>query len=215
MPPTPRSHDVCRRVFDAWVSLLLLAAVVPLLAVIAWLIRRDSPGPAVFRQTRAGRDGAPFTLFKFRTMRSDADPFGASPHAADDPRLTRIGRRLREISLDELPQLWNVFRGDMTLVGPRPLYESQAAEWTGRRRLRLAVKPGLTGLAQVRGRGALTIEDKLELDVQYVLNRSPRQDLRIIWETLMLIFRRHDIYEVQYSTTERVRGSQSQDGGGA
>ncbi|MCK6485389.1 MAG: sugar transferase [Phycisphaerae bacterium] len=205
--PAPPSHDRARRLLDIVVAAVALASAAPLMLLIAALIRRDSPGPALFRQTRAGRDGRPFTLLKFRTMRTDADPYGASPHAADDPRLTRFGRLLRETSLDELPQLWNVLRGDMTLVGPRPLYESQAAEWNERQRRRLTVRPGLTGLAQVCGRAALTIEEKLELDVQYVLNRGPRLDAWILWRTLCQLFGRPAIYEVRYSHTEEIRGA--------
>lgn len=208
----PRSSpvaDFIRRTLDlliAGVGLILLA--LPM-GLVAWRIRRGSPGPAIFRQVRAGRGTKPFTLLKFRTMRADVDPFGPSPHAGDDPRLTPIGRWLREHSLDELPQLWNVFRGDMTLVGPRPLYLEQAREWNERQRLRLLVKPGLTGLAQVRGRGSLTIEGKLELDVQYVLQRSLGFDLAILGRTLLGLWRGGDIYEVRYSNTEEHRQSQN------
>lgn len=198
--------EALRRLVDvvaASIGLLLLA--LPM-AWIAWRIRRDSPGPAVFRQSRAGRDMRPFTLLKFRTMRTDVDPYGPSPHEAGDPRLTRVGRTLREYSLDELPQLWNVLRGDMTLVGPRPLYLEQAREWNERQRLRLRVKPGLTGLAQVSGRANLTIEEKLELDVQYVLARSLWLDLRIVVRTIAHLWRGGEIYEVRYSKSEEVRG---------
>ncbi len=147
----------------------------------------------------------PFTLLKFRTMRTDADPFGASPHGADDPRLTRFGLWLREWSFDELPQLWNVLRGDMALVGPRPLYVEQAREWNERQRLRLCVKPGLTGLAQISGRGGLTIEEKLELDVQYVLSRSLVNDASILARTLFGWRRGGGIYESRYSKDEEIR----------
>jgi len=117
-------------------------------------------------------------------MRVDADPFGVSPDGADDPRLTPVGRRLREASLDELPQLWNVLRGDMSLVGPRPLYMSQAREFDARQRRRLEVRPGLTGLAQVQGRGELPHAEKLEIDVQYVEKMSLGLDLRVLWRTV-------------------------------
>ena len=199
--------EALRRLLDLIASVFVLLLFSPFIAWIAWRIRRDSPGPAVFRQTRAGRDGHPFTLFKFRTMRTDADPYGASPHGGDDPRLTQFGKWLREWSFDELPQFWNVMRGDMTLVGPRPLYVEQAREWNERQRLRLCVKPGLTGLAQISGRGALTIEEKLELDVQYVLSRSLLGDLRILWRTATGLRRGQDIYEVRYSKKEKIRGS--------
>lgn len=173
-----------KRVLDVALSGLALLVGWPALAVIAVLIRRDSPGPAIFRQERAGRGMKPFTMLKFRTMRTDADPFGVSPDGADDPRLTPVGRRLRETSLDELPQLWNVLRGDMSLVGPRPLYMSQAREFDARQRRRLEVRPGLTGLAQVQGRGELPHAEKLEIDVQYVEKMSLGLDLRVLWRTV-------------------------------
>lgn len=189
-------------------ALLLLLLAAPLL-LIAWRIRRDSPGPALFRQQRAGRGGRPFTFYKFRTMRLEADPYGDSPRSGDDPRITRLGRWLREHSLDELPQLLNVLRGDMSLVGPRPLYLQQIGEWNARQRARLLVKPGITGLAQVSGRGGLTIEQKLEYDVRYVETIGPCTDLWILWRTLSGVLRREDIYEVRYSR-ERERRSDQQ-----
>lgn len=190
--------------FVAFVALILAA---PLLCAIAIMIRRDSPGPAVFRQARAGLLGRPFTLLKFRTMRTDADPFGDSPDSGADPRLTPLGRRLRETSLDELPQLICVLRGEMSLVGPRPLYVQQMAEWDARQRGRLLVKPGLTGLAQINGRGSLTIEEKLEWDVRYVESVSLRNDLAIIWRTISSVFSSAGIYEVQYSQTLKHRSA--------
>lgn len=194
--------DLC----DRFLGLVALLAAGPLMLVLAWLVRRDGH-PAIFRQERAGLGGQPFTLLKFRTMRADADPFGDSPQHGADPRITPIGRLLRELSLDELPQLINVVRGEMSLVGPRPLYVQQMAEWNARQRGRLLVKPGLTGLAQVRGRGALTVEEKLEWDVRYVERVSPRTDVRIIVETVLSVARRGEIYEVRYSTTRERRSS--------
>ncbi|MFO0974720.1 MAG: sugar transferase [Phycisphaerae bacterium] len=198
--------EALRRALDLLIAGAVLFLGAPVVACFAWRIRRDSPGPAIFRQRRAGRAGEPFVLLKFRTMRTDADPYGPSPRAGDDPRLTTFGRWLREKSLDELPQLWNVLRGDMTLVGPRPLYVEQMAEWTPRQRLRLAVKPGLTGLAQISGRAGLTLEEKLELDVQYVLSRSLRLDAAILLRTLGVWRRAGDIYEVRYSKDRETRG---------
>ena len=203
----PRSYFWLKERIDTYLALVgLLLTGLPML-LIAWLIRRDSPGPALFRQTRAGRFGEPFTLLKFRTMRTDADPYGDSPEDGRDPRLTRIGRVLRELSLDELPQLLCVLRGDMALVGPRPLYVQQMAEWNPRQRARLLVKPGLTGLAQINGRGALTIEEKLEWDVRYVETASLRHDVGILWRTLVQVFKRTGIYEVQYSRTRKHRSA--------
>ena len=184
-----------KRIIDVVASALALAIGWPALLVIAILIRRENPGPAIFRQERAGRGMKPFMMYKFRTMRSDADPFGASPQSADDTRLTPMGRRLRESSLDELPQLWNVLRGDMSLVGPRPLYMAQAREFTERERRRLEVRPGLTGLAQIQGRGELPHKEKLEVDVQYVERQSLGLDLAILWRSFARLFHRHDVYQ--------------------
>ena len=186
---------ILKRLMDLAGSAVGLVLASPLMLYIALRIRLESRGPAIFRQERAGRDMKPLTLYKFRTMRVDADPFGVSPTGGDDPRLTRFGRRLRETSRDELPQLWNVLRGDMSLVGPRPLYLSQAREFTDRQRRRLEVKPGLTGMAQVSGRGDLPHAEKLELDVQYVENVSLGLDLKIIWRTVVLVFRRQHVYQ--------------------
>ena len=178
-------------------GLLVLAA--PML-IIATIIRLASRGPALFRQRRAGRQGRPFTMWKFRTMRSDVDPYAHSPHEADDPRLTRFGRFLRETSLDELPQLFNVLAGTMSLVGPRPLYERQAEQWNDNQRRRLDVTPGITGYAQAYGRASLPIEDKIDMDLHYVDNRSIGMDLRIIFRTVCNLFcRRSGVYEERYS----------------
>jgi len=184
-----------KRLVDIGVAVALLAVLWPLFLVLAILIRRGSPGPAIFRQERAGRDMKPFTMYKFRTMGADADPYGVSPGGSNDPRLTRLGRWLRETSIDELPQLWNILKGDMSLVGPRPLYMRQAQEFTERQRRRLEVRPGIVGLAQIRGRGGLPHEEKLELDVQYVEAMSLAQDLRILWRGFVMILRRQGIYQ--------------------
>jgi len=190
-----------KRTFDILVSVLVLILLTVPMLLIALMIRIGSPGKAIFSQQRAGKDGKPFTILKFRTMRIDADPYGSSPHSGKDPRLTRFGRFLRETSLDELPQVFNVIVGQMSLVGPRPLYERQAAQWNPRQRRRLEVRPGITGYAQAYGRGQLTIEEKIEMDVHYVDNRSFWFDLRIIMRTVGNIFRRRgEVYEKQYSS---------------
>lgn len=173
--------------------------------IIAVIIRSSSSGPAVFKQTRAGLNAKPFTMYKFRTMRIDVDPFGPSPKSGADPRLTGIGIFLREYSLDELPQLLNVLLGSMTLVGPRPLYVSQIPEWNDEQKKRLLVKPGLTGLAQISGRGQLTREAKLNLDVKYVNNASLGTDIKILFATFIQIITKKDIYEDKYSETEHTR----------
>jgi len=188
-----------RRIVDILISLAALAAGALPGLLIAIAIRRESPGGAIFRQRRVGLNGKCFDMLKFRTMRSDADPYGDSPNSGQDSRLTRVGRFLRETSLDELPQLVNVLAGQMTLIGPRPLYERQAALWTARQRRRLEVKPGLTGFAQVYGRGSLTHERKIDLDVYYVDNQGFGMDLRIIFRTIADLFLtgRSEIYERQ------------------
>ena len=197
---------IFKRVFDIVVSLVVLLVLCPVFIVIVIAIRFGSKGPAVFKQERAGRNARPFVFYKFRTMRTDADPFGASPKAGDDPRITKVGKFLREYSLDELPQLFNVLKGEMSLVGPRPLYISQMAEWDDRQKKRLLVKPGLTGLAQISGRGALKREQKLEFDVEYVERASLWLDIKIIFETAKQAIFRKDIYENKYSENEITRG---------
>jgi lipopolysaccharide/colanic/teichoic acid biosynthesis glycosyltransferase len=195
---------------DIVVSLMALILLSPVLLVLALAIRFFSPGPAVFRQERAGKDGNPFTLYKFRTMKCDVHPFGQSPKSGDDPRLIKFGKFIREYSLDELPQLFNVLKGDMSIVGPRPLYVSQMTEWNESQKRRLLVKPGLTGLAQVSGRGGLTREEKLELDVRYVDRADLWLVLKIFFITIAQVFNKESIYEKKYSQTEETRGDKEQ-----
>lgn len=202
-------YPILKRAVDFVTATILLVVLSPVLCVTALAIRLGSPGPAIFRQERAGKDGKPFRCYKFRTMRRDVDPFGPSPKAGVDPRLTRVGRWLREYSLDELPQLVNIVLGDMSLVGPRPLYVSQIGEWDERQKKRLLVKPGLTGLAQVSGRGALAREEKLELDVRYVERSGVWFDVKICWMTAFSVFGRQDVYERRYSRDETTRGDRS------
>ena len=190
-----------KRTFDILVSLLVLIVLLAPMLLIALMIRLGSPGNPVFTQRRAGKNGKGFTILKFRTMRIDADPYASSPHSGQDPRLTRLGKFLRETSLDELPQALNVIVGQMSLVGPRPLYERQAAQWDQHQRRRLEVRPGITGYAQAYGRGQLTIEEKIEMDVHYVDNGGFWLDLRIILRTVGNIFRpRGEVYETRYSS---------------
>ncbi|MFC1677032.1 sugar transferase [Planctomycetota bacterium] len=195
-----------KRVFDLLIALPAVVFLLPVFVVIAIAIKLGSKGPVVFSQERAGKNGQPFVFYKFRTMKTNADPFGASPKSGDDDRLTKVGKFLREYSLDELPQLFNILKGDMSVVGPRPLYVSQMAEWDDRQKKRLLVKPGLTGLAQISGRGQLTREEKLELDVQYVETASFWLDMKIIFATIGQVFGRQDIYEKKYSKDETTRG---------
>ncbi len=198
-----------KRIFDICISLPVVIILLPVFAVIIVAIKVGSRGPAIFRQERAGKDGKLFIFCKFRTMKTDVDPFGSSPKTGDDPRLTKIGKLLREYSLDELLQLFNILKGDMSIIGPRPLYVSQMAEWDERQKKRLLVKPGLTGLAQISGRGELTREEKLELDVKYVETAGFWLDLKIILATIAQVFGRKNIYEKRYSKTEFTRGQAS------
>jgi lipopolysaccharide/colanic/teichoic acid biosynthesis glycosyltransferase len=194
-----------KRLFDIILSLPVIVILLPVFVITVIAIRVSGKGPAMFKQERAGKNGRPFVFYKFRTMKLDVDPFGASPKSSEDPRLTRIGKLLREYSLDELPQLFNVLKGDMSIAGPRPLYVSQMSEWNERQKKRLLVKPGLTGLAQISGRGGLTREQKLELDVKYVETAGFLADTKIILTTVAQVFGRKNIYEKRYSETEFTR----------
>ena len=198
-----------RKTFDFVMAGILLVILAPALLAVALAIRLSSKGPAVFKQERAGKNGVPFGLYKFRTMRPDVDPFGPSPKSGADPRLTGIGQWLREYSLDELPQLVNIVKGDMSFVGPRPLYVSQIQEWNERQKKRLLVKPGLTGLAQISGRGRLTREEKLDLDVAYVEKACLWLDCRILLATAAQVLGRQGIYEKRYSESEVTRGKET------
>jgi undecaprenyl phosphate N,N'-diacetylbacillosamine 1-phosphate transferase len=194
-----------KRIFDIFIALPAVVILLPVFVAIFVAVKLTSKGPAIFKQDRAGLNGRPFIFYKFRTMRLDVDPFGPSPKSSDDPRLTKIGRFLREHSLDELPQLFNVLKGGMSIVGPRPLYVSQIAEWDQRQKKRLLVKPGITGLAQISGRGRLSREEKLELDVKYVETASFLTDTKIVIATIGQVLGRDGIYERRYSKTEYTR----------
>jgi lipopolysaccharide/colanic/teichoic acid biosynthesis glycosyltransferase len=166
---------------------LVLAS--PLLAVAAVASKLEDRGPVLYHQTRVGKDGADFQLLKLRTMVVGAETTGAG-YAVDrgDPRITRVGRILRRTSIDELPQLWNVLRGEMSVVGPRPTLRYQVERYDERQRRRLDVRPGLTGWAQVNGRAALAWEARIELDVWYVEHRTPLVDLKILLRTPLALF---------------------------
>ena len=166
-----------------------LAVTSPLLAAAAVAIKLDDGGPILFRQTRVGKDGDPFELLKLRTMIVDAEHKGAGfAVAAGDSRITRVGSLLRKTSVDELPQLWNVVRGEMSLIGPRPTLQYQVEKYTARQRKRLEVRPGLTGWAQIHGRATLPWDERIELDVWYVEHRSWRVDLTILLRTPLALF---------------------------
>ncbi len=168
----------------------------PLVALLALAIRLESPGGPIYHQTRVGRGGAPFEIYKLRTMISGAEFTGAGlAIAAGDSRITRVGELLRRYSLDELPNLWNVLRGEMSIVGPRPTLEGQVRHYTARQRGRLAVKPGITGWAQVNGRASLPWPQRIELDLWYVEHRSLALDLRILRRTLGQVLSGSGIYK--------------------
>ena len=161
----------------------------PLLGIAALAIKLEGSGPVLYRQTRVGKDGGDFELLKLRTMVVGAETIGAGMAVnKGDVRITRTGRILRRLSLDELPQLWNVIRGEMSVVGPRPTLRYQVERYTAKQRRRLEVKPGITGWAQVHGRASLPWEERIELDVWYVEHRSPRLDLKILARTPFALF---------------------------
>jgi lipopolysaccharide/colanic/teichoic acid biosynthesis glycosyltransferase len=169
-------------------SALVLAS--PVLALAALAVKLEDRGPILYRQTRVGRNGVDFELLKLRTMVVGAETMGAGLSVNHgDPRITRVGRLLRKLSLDELPQLWNVVRGEMSVIGPRPTLRYQVEQYDERQRHRLDVKPGITGWAQVNGRASLPWADRIELDVWYVEHRSPRTDLLILARTPLALFR--------------------------
>jgi lipopolysaccharide/colanic/teichoic acid biosynthesis glycosyltransferase len=181
--------DALNRAVDAGIAAVGLAASMPLLALAAVAIKLEDGGPVLYRQTRVGKDGRDFELVKLRTMVVGAEAQGSGfAIDAGDSRITRVGRALRRLSLDELPQLWNVLRGDMSLVGPRPTLRYQVDQYTERQRRRLDVRPGITGWAQVQGRAALPWAERIELDVWYVEHRSPWLDLRILARTPLALF---------------------------
>lgn len=172
---------------------LVLAA--PVLLVAAAAIKLESRGPVFYRAVRVGLGGEEFELFKLRTMQTGNEPVGVgTPVFADDPRVTRAGYWLRRFSLDELPNLINVIRGEMSVVGPRPTLGAQVAGYSAHQRRRLDVKPGITGWAQVNGRAEIPWEERIELDVHYVEHRTPALDLRILARTARLLLTGHGLY---------------------
>jgi lipopolysaccharide/colanic/teichoic acid biosynthesis glycosyltransferase len=179
---------VIRRAVDVVVASTVLALSSPLLAVAFVAIRLESRGGAIYRQRRVGLGGHEFDVLKLRTMVAGAEQIGAGLLVeAGDARITRVGALLRRTSLDELPNLWNVVRGEMSLIGPRPTVPSQVAHYNERQRGRLAIKPGITGWAQVNGRTSLPWSERIELDLYYIAHRSPLLDARIIAQTVRVL----------------------------
>jgi lipopolysaccharide/colanic/teichoic acid biosynthesis glycosyltransferase len=181
--------DALNRAVDVAAAGVGLALTSPLLATAAVAIKLDDGGPVFYRQRRVGLHGREFELLKLRTMEVGSEARGTGFAVNEgDPRITRVGRVLRRLSLDELPQLWNVLRGDMSVIGPRPTLAYQVERYTPRQRLRLEVKPGITGWAQIHGRARLPWSDRIELDVWYVEHRSPWLDLKILARTPLALF---------------------------
>jgi lipopolysaccharide/colanic/teichoic acid biosynthesis glycosyltransferase len=187
---------VIRRTLDIVVSALALALSAPILILAAVAIRLESRGPVIYRQRRVGLHGAAFDVYKLRTMVDGAEHIGSGLRInAGDERITRVGALLRRTSLDELPNLFNVLRGDMSLIGPRPTIPEQVAQYTPRQRERLAVKPGLTGWAQVHGRASLPWSERIELDLYYVEHRSFALDMRILARTPAMVLGGSGLYK--------------------
>lgn len=199
--------DFPKRLFDLIFGLALVILLLPLLALLAVLVYIDLGRPVLFRQQRPGLQGKPFTFYKFRTMNNRMDENGRL--LPDEDRLTGFGSFLRRTSLDELPQLFNVIRGDMSLVGPRPLLMEYLELYTDEQMRRHEARPGVTGWAQVNGRNAITWEEKFRLDLWYVDNRSFFLELRIILLTIIKIIKRDGINQKGMATAEKFKGSRA------
>lgn len=185
-----------RRFIDIVVGGLALVVATPIVAIAMVAIRLESPGHPIYKQRRVGKDGREFDVLKLRTMVDGAEHIGAGLAINEnDSRVTRVGALLRRTSLDELPNLWNVVRGDMSLIGPRPTIPVQVAQYTPRQRGRLRVRPGITGWAQVHGRASLPWSERIELDLYYIEHRSLALDLRILWRTVTIVFGGSGLYK--------------------
>jgi sugar transferase EpsL len=202
-----------RRFIDIAVAVVGLVLLFPVLLAVALVVRLSLGSPVLFRQVRAGRYGQSFTIYKFRSMRNPRGPVEVGKD--DGWRLTAVGRFLRAVSLDELPELINVAKGDMSLVGPRPLLPEYVERYTPQQARRMEVRPGLTGYAQVRGRNALSWEDRFALDVYYVDHRSPWFDLRIFALTIVQVLKRDGISAEGYATCPVFLGTFEADPSGA
>jgi lipopolysaccharide/colanic/teichoic acid biosynthesis glycosyltransferase len=185
-----------RRAFDIAVAAGVLALTSPILALAILAIRLETPGHPIYRQRRIGKDGRPFDVLKLRTMVAGAESMGSGLAVNEgDPRITRVGEVLRRYSIDELPNLVNVLRGDMAVIGPRPTVPVQVEQYTDRQRGRLRLKPGITGWAQVNGRTSLPWNERIELDLWYIEHRSLRLDLKILLRTAAIVFGGDGLYK--------------------
>ncbi len=190
------SNATAKRLLDLVIAVPAAILTAPVIGLLALAIRLESPGHPIYRQTRAGRDGERFQIYKLRTMVRGAEFTGAGLAIQEgDDRITRVGQLLRRYSLDELPNLWNVLRGEMSIVGPRPTLTVQVEQYTARQRGRLAVKPGLTGWAQVNGRASLPWADRIELDLWYVEHQSLSLDLKIVGRTIGMVLSGQGLYK--------------------
>jgi lipopolysaccharide/colanic/teichoic acid biosynthesis glycosyltransferase len=187
---------VIRRGVDIVVAAIAMVVTAPVVALAMLAIRLESRGHPTYRQRRVGKDGEEFDMLKLRTMVSGAERIGAGLAVNDgDARITRVGRFLRRYSIDELPNLVNVLRGEMSLIGPRPTIQVQVAQYTERQRGRLSIKPGLTGWAQIHGRTSLPWEERIELDLWYVEHRRWRVDVAIVWRTVKMLVNGDGLYK--------------------
>jgi len=192
---TTRSASAMKRLMDLFIGLSMFIATSPFLVLIAIALKLDSPGPVFFRQERIGRHFRSFKMIKFRTLRHDMpDPHSRYEMREDDPRITRVGAFLRNTSLDELPQLFNVIAGSMSLVGPRPLVEWESRETLRRHAARFQVKPGMTGLSQITVRNSVDLDGRSEVDIEYVRRWSPLLDLELLLKTPAYVLTRTAIY---------------------
>jgi sugar transferase EpsL len=199
-----------KRIFDLTATVIGLIGISLLILVIALLVKIKHGSPILFRQTRPGLHGKPFNMYKFRTMTNERNANGNL--LTDDKRLTRFGQFLRSTSLDELPELMNVLKGEMSLVGPRPLLMEYLDRYTSEQARRHEVRPGITGWAQVNGRNAISWEEKFKLDVWYVDNRSFWLDIRILWMTIVKVFKREGISQEGQATAEKFMGTKIANG---
>lgn len=203
MKRSHRVYDAVKRGLDVVAAAVLLIVLSPVLLITAIVVRAKLGAPVLFMQKRPGKDGRPFTVYKFRTMRAASAGTGdVAAVGTDADRLTGLGRKLRSTSLDELPELWNVLRGDMSIVGPRPLLTEYLGRYNSRQARRHEVRPGITGWAQVNGRNALSWEDRLEMDVWYVDHRSLGLDARVLAKTFGAVFGRQGISAEGHATME-------------
>ena len=198
-----------KRAFDLLFSALVLVFLLPILGLLAIVVYFRLGSPILFAQERPGYGGKPFTIYKFRTLKDSRDNSGNL--LPDAERIDRFGSLLRSTSLDELPELWNVLMGDMSIVGPRPLLMEYLPLYSEQQARRHEVRPGITGWAQVRGRNSLGWDEKFQLDVWYVDNRTFILDLKIIWETIFTVLGRQGVTQEGHVTMERFRGNNNQD----